>query len=60
MHTYIRTYTSRQAVVSHEAKKKQHVLASSDLRNHYNELFYTDGSSKFLELCSSAAVTAIA
>ena len=30
---------SRQAVVSREAKKKLHACASSDLRNHYNELF---------------------
>ena len=30
---------SRRAVVSCEAKKKQHACASSGLRDHYSELF---------------------
>ena len=30
---------SRQVVVSHKAKKKQHVWASSGLCDHYSELF---------------------
>ena len=30
---------SRLMVVSREAKKKQHALASSGLRDHYSELF---------------------
>ena len=30
---------SRRAVVSHEAKKKQHACALSGLRDHYSELF---------------------
>ena len=30
---------SRRAVVSREAKKKQHACASSGLRDHYSELF---------------------
>ena len=32
-------YKSRQAVVSCEAKKKQHARVFSGLRNHYSELF---------------------
>ena len=30
---------SRRAVVSHEAKKKQHACAILGLRDHYSELF---------------------
>ena len=33
------TTTSRQAVVSHAAKKKQHAHTSSGLCDHYSELF---------------------
>ena len=32
-------YISKRAVVSREAKKKQHACAYSGLRNHYSELF---------------------
>ena len=35
----INELSSRQAEVSHEAKKKQHVCSFSGLRNHYSELF---------------------
>ena len=32
-------HASRQAVVSREAKKKQHAYMSSGLHDHYNDLF---------------------
>ena len=32
-------FISRRAVVSHEAKKKQHAYVSSGLHDHYSELF---------------------
>ena len=34
----VRRIASRQAVVSCEAKKKQHAYTSSGLHNHYSEL----------------------
>ena len=51
---------SRQAVVSREVKKTQHAHTFSGLHNHYSELFYTNGNSKFLKCCDLAAITAIA
>ena len=38
---------SRLTVVNHEAKKKQHVHASSGLRDHYSELFTWMAALKF-------------
>ena len=53
-------YKSRRAVVSREAKKKQHVYAYSGLCNHCSVAIYTDDRSKFLKCCSLATITAIA
>ena len=39
--------SSRLAVVSREAKKKQHARASSGLRDHYSELFTRMAALKF-------------
>ena len=36
---WIYIYISRRAVVSREAKKKQHAYASSGQCDHYSELF---------------------
>ena len=39
IYTRIVRYISRRAVVSREAKKKQHAYASSGQCDHYSELF---------------------
>ena len=36
-------------VVSHKAKKKQYARASSNLRNHYSELFTCSRALKFVK-----------
>ena len=40
-------WISRLTVVSREAKKKQHIRASSGLRDHYSELFTRMAALKF-------------
>ena len=45
-HTY-NYFWSRLTVVSHEAKKKQHVRASSGPHDHYSELFTQMAALKF-------------
>ena len=44
---YVAFLQSRQAAVSHEAKKKQHAHMSSGQCNHYSELFTQMAALKF-------------
>ena len=41
-------FTSRLIVVSHKAKKKQHLHISSSLHDHYSELFTHNRALKFV------------